>query len=78
VYELPKGMKLLSVPDDLSIKNDSLSYRATYKLKGNTLTVKRVFDDNTRGNVCSPAVIKANQEFAKKVLPNVRAQVVYR
>lgn len=78
VYELPKGMKLLSVPDDVSISNDFLSYQATYKHKDNTLTVKRVFDDKTRGNVCSPDIMRAYQDFAKKALQDVRSQVVYK
>ncbi len=78
VYRLPKNMKILAVPDDLVLKNDFLAYRASYKLSGNTLTVKRVFDDRTRGNVCSPAVMKAYRDFATKVMSNVKAQVVYK
>lgn len=78
VYQFPKGMKILSVPDNMNLANDFLSYRASYVLKNNTLTVKRVFDDRTRGNVCPPSVFVAYQQFAKKVLPNVRAQVVYK
>lgn len=71
-------MKILAVPDNMKIANDFLSYEAQYRLKGNVLTVKRVFDDKTKGNVCSPAVTAAYKAFAKKVVPNVRAQVVYR
>lgn len=78
VYRLPKNMKILAVPDDLVLKNDFLAYRASYKLSGNTLTVKRVFDDRTRGNVCSPAVMKAYRDFATRVMSNVKAQVVYK
>jgi hypothetical protein len=77
VYHLPKNMKILSVPKDLSIKNDFLSYQASYRLKGGVLTVKRVFEDKTLGNVCSPAIFQAYKKFAVKVLQNVRTQVVY-
>lgn len=78
VYRLPTNMTILAVPDDLAIKNDFLAYRASYKLKGNTLTVKRVFDDRTQGNVCSPAIMKAYRDFAAKAMSNVKAQVVYK
>lgn len=78
VYELPKGIKILATPDDVKLSNDFLTYSATYKLKGDTLTVKRVFDDRTVGNVCSPEVIRASKDFAQKVLQDVKSQVVYK
>jgi transglutaminase-like putative cysteine protease len=78
VYHLPKGMKILAVPKDMSVKNDFLSYRATYRLQGNVLTVKRTLEDKTVGNVCSPAVFKAYKKFAIQVQQNVKSQVVYK
>jgi transglutaminase-like putative cysteine protease len=77
-YRFPKDMKILALPDNMSIKNDFLSYHASYVLKGNTLQVQRVFDDRTRGNVCSPALNEAYKQFAARVMPNVKAQVVYK
>jgi hypothetical protein len=78
VYQFPKGVKILSVPADMKQNNDFLSYSATYRLKGNTVTVKRVFDDRTQGNVCAPKVSADYKQFAKKVLINLKAQVVYK
>jgi hypothetical protein len=78
VYRLPAGMEVLSKPDDLNVSNDFLTYEATYELKGRELHVKRVLDDRTQGNVCSPAIQAAYREFAKKVLPNLKAQVLYK
>jgi hypothetical protein len=43
--ELPKKMKVLSIPQDMKITDDILSYTATYKLKGDLLTVHRILDD---------------------------------
>ena len=77
-YRLPADMEVLSKPDDLSVSNDFLTYTATYELKGRDLVVKRVFDDRTKGNVCAPEVQVAYREFAKKVLPNLKAQVLYK
>jgi len=78
VYEFPDDIKILAIPDDLTIADAALSYSARYQLKGNTLTVKRVFEDRTKGNVCSPESTKAYQAFAKKVMADVKAQVVYK
>lgn len=78
VYVLPKGMKLISVPDNIKVANSFLSYEATYRRKGNTLTVRRIIDDRTPGNVCSPQMMAEYRELAKKILPNLKAQVIYR
>jgi hypothetical protein len=43
--ELPKKMKVLSIPQDMKIANYIPSYTATYRLKGNLLTVHRILDD---------------------------------
>ena len=77
-YQFPKNMKVLAIPENLAVSNDFLSYRATYRLKGNTLRVKRILDDKTHGNVCPPAMSSAYKQFATKVLQNVKAQVVYK
>lgn len=74
----PKNMKIISVPANLKLKNDFLSYSASYVRKGNSLIVKRVFDDRTQGNLCAPAIFAAYKEFAQKVVPDLKAQVVYK
>ncbi len=76
--ELPKGVKVLSVPDNVKITSEQLSYTATYKLKGNVLTVKRVLDDRTRGNVCSPQVMAGYKKIADKAMDNLKEQVLYK
>lgn len=78
VYQFPKNMKILSVPENMTVTDDFLSYRATYRLKGDTLTVTRTVDDKTPGNVCPPSVFTVYKKFASKVLQNVKAQVVYK
>jgi transglutaminase-like putative cysteine protease len=77
-YQFPRNMKILSVPDDLKVSNEFLTYRATYRLRGNTLTVKRIIDDRTPGNICSPAMASAYKKFAIQASKNVKAQVVYK
>jgi hypothetical protein len=77
-YHFPKSMKILSVPDDMKVENDYLSYKASYRLKGDTLTVKRTIDDRTPGNICPPVMASAYKKFAIQVSKNVKAQVLYK
>jgi hypothetical protein len=62
----------------VKLDSPTLSYSATYQLKGRVLSVKRVFDDRTVGNVCSPAAARAYQQFAAKAVPDATALVVFR
>lgn len=76
--ELPKTVKVLSIPDNLKIANDFVSYTANYKLKGNVLTVKRTLDDRTKGNVCKPQVFVEYKKIAEKAIDNLKEQVLYK
>ncbi|CUI08594.1 Transglutaminase-like enzymes, putative cysteine proteases [Janthinobacterium sp. CG23_2] len=78
VFTFPKKMKVLAVPDNMTFKSANISYKASYRLKGNQLTVTREVDDHTRGNVCAAAIAEEYKAFSKKVLPNLKAQVVYK
>ncbi|KRD79875.1 DUF3857 and transglutaminase domain-containing protein [Lysobacter sp. Root983] len=75
--EFPASMKVIAVPTNLSIESGGLRYHATYSLKGNVLEASRVFEDGTPGPLCTPEYNRAFQAFAKKVLPNLKSQVVY-
>ncbi|RZI85210.1 MAG: DUF3857 domain-containing protein [Rubrivivax sp.] len=77
-YRLPAGLRITQLPKDVKLDGGTLSYSATYRLKGRLLTVKRVFDDRTVGNLCSPAMAKAYQQFAAKAVPDATAQVVFK
>ena len=78
VYELPKKMKILATPDDFSTESGMQRYSATYKFKGNKLTVRREFDDRTPTRVCTAEVMQSQKAFAKKVLQDTKSQVVYK
>jgi hypothetical protein len=77
-YEFPANVRVLSIPDNLAIANDVLSYHASYQLKGRVLTVKRVLEDSTPGNVCSPDLVRRYKEIAAKAVQNYKLQVVYK
>lgn len=76
--DLPPKLKVLAIPDNLKIANDFLSYEAVYKLKGRVLTVRRILDDRTPGNVCSPAISAEYKKFAERIIDNLKAPVLYK
>ena len=77
VYHLPKGMKILAMPKNVTHSTPLLSYRSTYAQKGSTLTAKRELVDRTKGNVCGADVQRAYRELGRKVLADLKSQVVY-
>ena len=78
VIEMPKGVKVLSVPGDIKVGNELVSYQASYKLKGSTLTARRVLEDRTRGNVCTPEVFARYRPIAERAMDNLKEQVLYK
>jgi transglutaminase-like putative cysteine protease len=78
VVHFPTGLRILSIPDDVRSANRYLAYEATYRLKGNVLTVTRVLDDKTAGNVCSPKVAADYKKIGDGVLDDLRSQVLYK
>ncbi len=77
VYNLPKGMKVLALPKNVTYSASALTYRSTYSLKGNRLAAKRELIDKTKGHVCGPEFQRAYREIGKKVLADLKSQVVY-
>lgn len=78
VYEFPKEVSIISIPDNFEISNKFLTYNASYKQDGNTISVKRVFDDKTKGNICSPDIMNDNKKLIKKAIENYKEQVIYK
>jgi hypothetical protein len=77
-YQFPKDMKILAIPDNINITNNTLSYHASYRLQGNTLMVKRSLDDQTPGNVCTPEKANSQKKLAIQAWQNMKAQVLYK
>jgi transglutaminase-like putative cysteine protease len=76
-YEFPKALKILSVPKDVDAKSELLSYRATYRLDANVLTVRRVVDDTTPTNTCTPAQMAEFKKQARLIAKDVASQVIF-
>lgn len=76
-YTFPDNVRILAVPENLSLDENHLTYTATYKLSGNVLVVERELQDKTPGNVCSPELTNAQQASLKKISKNLMSQVVF-
>jgi hypothetical protein len=76
--ELPKRVRVDSLPKDVDLHSRNASYRARYRLKGSTVTVTREIDDRTPGPVCSPQDYVDFKPFGAAILRDVRAQIIYR
>jgi len=78
IYHFPKGIKLLSIPDNLEIDSEYLKYSAIYELDGNTLNVVRRVDDLSPANICTPEVLKSQRKVGLQAIKNLKAQVIYK
>lgn len=77
VYEFPDSVRIVAMPADFSAQNDDVSYVATYRRAGNRVLVKRTLDDRTPGPVCSAEYNTSYAQLMRKIMPNVRAQIIY-
>jgi hypothetical protein len=77
VYELPRGTKILAVPKDVNLSSGSTTYRATYSLKGRTLTARRELVDVVDHKVCPISEVREYAKLARKIASDLKAQVVY-
>ena len=77
VYTLPKGVKVIAIPKGVSLKSGLATYKSSYVLKGNVLSVKRELVDKTDRNICPVAMQREFAAFARKVAADLKAQVVY-
>lgn len=75
---LPKAMKVLYVPKNVTIKNEWATYTATYKLAGHIVKATRGIVDTTKGNVCPISVQDAFYDFAKKAKIDLKSQILYK
>ncbi len=76
VYEFPAAMRVVGFPKDFAFHSAAVDYRATYRMEGTTLTVTRELDDKTATNVCSAAYTADYQKDARRILRDLRSQVL--
>lgn len=74
----PANAPLLAVPRNVSVAQDGIGYTATYRRRGNTLSVKRELIDARLGPVCSAESLRALQPLVRKIRADLKSQVVFR
>ena len=70
-------MRIVAVPKDVSVREGTLSYVSTFRREGARLHARRTLDDRTPGPVCSPEYNDGFARVMRKIMPDLRAQVVY-
>jgi hypothetical protein len=76
-FELPKSMRVISVPRNLKIAHALIDYSASYKLAGRKLTVERRVADKTPTSVCSPALMAEFNKPVRTIARNLRSELMY-
>lgn len=76
-YEFPDNIKILAKPENFEIKENHISFSATYKLEGSRLKITREVNDQTPGNVCSEETTNLQRQTLMKISDHMRSQVIY-
>lgn len=76
--ELPKGMKVSSLPKSTNFANSVQRFEASYQLKGQVLHVRRVAEDTTPTAVCTPTTLTSYRTFGGKLMDHLEQQVLYK
>lgn len=76
--ELPKAMRVVSLPAKAKAANSVQRFEASYALKGRTLQARRLFEDKTAVAVCPPEILKSYQRMGGQIYDNLKEQVLYK
>jgi len=77
-FELPPGLTLVELPQDLQVRQPMVDYTASYKLQGQRLVVQREVHDKMATGLCAA---QAANEFDKQAMPiaeNLQHKVLFR
>jgi transglutaminase-like putative cysteine protease len=75
--ELPTTVRVTSIPRDVSYDDGALRYRASYILKGNSLSVQRKFEADRLNPVCSTSDEEGWRRFHKVLRRDLISQIIY-
>lgn len=76
-FEFPVSLRIAAIPDDFSIDEANVAYVSTYRREGQRVVITRTLDDRTPGPVCSAEYNTAYAGTLRKLLPDIRSQIVY-
>jgi hypothetical protein len=75
--ELPKNLRIASVPPKASFSTEYLDYSQAFELKGNSLKVQRRLNDKSPSGFCSAQVMEKFMLASERGLKLFRVPVVY-
>jgi hypothetical protein len=77
-FELLPSIEIISIPKNTAFYIGDYSYRATYSLKGKTLTASRELISNHPKGYCDIAEYENYKNFTMKVREDIRSQIIYK
>ncbi|WP_170288308.1 DUF3857 domain-containing protein [Marilutibacter maris] len=75
--EFADGLRVVALPQDVSLEYEGVSYTASYRQEGNTVRVHRLLNDRTPGPVCSPEYNAGYAAMMRRIMPELRSQLIY-
>jgi hypothetical protein len=77
-FTLPASITVLALPKDIEVLTPVQSYIATYKQEGQVIRVKRVLNDTSPMPVCPVEAAVYYNTVARKAIPDLKAQIIYK
>lgn len=74
--QLPEDIKVLALPKDVSHKDKTLTFDATYRQEGRTIFVKRKYVRNREREYCDPSMWEETVRVSDVIARDARAQVL--
>lgn len=74
--EIPADMELVEIPEAVNFENGFAKYVMEYKLKGNVLNGKRIYEQ--KSDIVPPAKFKELKTFIEKIIKSDTKQIAFR
>ncbi|MES2151671.1 MAG: DUF3857 and transglutaminase domain-containing protein [Pseudomonadota bacterium] len=75
-FSFQKGLRILSLPKALVLRDSNFSYRASYRRSGNSVVVRRQLTFRHDGMICTPADFKRMQRLVDRMIRDLKNQIV--
>ena len=73
----PTNTHITRIPTDVNYQNDSISYKATYRLNANKVEVFRRYQLENASHVCDASSNERKQAFFKVLQRDLKSQIFY-
>lgn len=76
-FNMPRNVKIISIPRDTSISTGKINFDSSYKLNGNSIKVIRKLEDRTSVNLCTPKDDRDFKPIGRAILKDLKSQIIY-